>query len=450
MMKKAAGLALALMMALPLSAGAADFANRLGASYSDVSVRGTVLKGGRLVDFGREVWGHGMTVEVQHGQGEETWYLHIQDLSRERGKNFFHDVTLARKEMKWNISPLPENPDTTFPASYTGMDLWYPLPKDLVDAMSAFPKDWKLTARKEDGNNFGHDFKNLAGKVSLMDKEPGALPNYGPAYSVYFPGEGPEEVQQAFLYHLNDRDEKGNPISYDGYYRYYQREEPYAAEFIYDYYGSTYNGYVSFYPENGGTWVDLDFWQNHVYRNSTGFGGYYYSSTVLTGVKDEFVNQGYRAVEEAYYDLENHPDYGIELEGGFNKSHPKVKSVDTAAHPELSAVQKGDWILSINGADVSSMNYLARYALDYAAPGSVLHITLKNDKTGEYTVDAKAVMKERRRPDGSSYKEQLEKDGLRSKGTPAQLAPWVPYHETFAPWDGEGHVMAPEFRGLVT
>lgn len=77
MMKKAAGLALALMMALPLSAGAADFANRLGASYSDVSVRGTVLKGGRLVDFGREVWGHGMTVEVQHGQGEETWYLHI-------------------------------------------------------------------------------------------------------------------------------------------------------------------------------------------------------------------------------------------------------------------------------------------------------------------------------------------------------------------------------------
>lgn len=212
MMKKAAGLALALMMALPLSAGAADFANRLGASYSDVSVRGTVLKGGRLVDFGREVWGHGMTVEVQHGQGEETWYLHIQDLSRERGKNFFHDVTLARKEKKWNISPLPENPDTTFPASYTGMDLWYPLPKDLVDAMSAFPKDWKLTARKEDGKNFGHDFKNLAGKVSLMDKEPGALPNYGPAYSVYFPGEGPEEVQQAFLYHLNDRDEKEIPF----------------------------------------------------------------------------------------------------------------------------------------------------------------------------------------------------------------------------------------------
>lgn len=444
-----AGLVLAAVLAAPFTAGAAYFGNRLGTSNSEVSLRGTALKDGKLVDFGREVWGRGMTVEVQHVQGEEAWYLHIQDLSRERGKNFFSDITLAQKERKWNLSPLPENPDSTFPSKYAGLDLWYVMPKDLVDTMMAFPRNWKLTARKEDGKNFGHDFKNLAGKVSLMGKELGTVPNYGPACSVYFPGETPRSVQQAFLYHLNDRDEKGNPISYDGYYRYYEEENPYAAEFIYDYYGNQYNGYVAFHPENGGTWVDMDFWNYHTYRSKTGFGGYYYSSTIQTDVKDEFVNQGFQAVEEAYYDLENHPDYGIELEGGFNKSHPKVKSVDRDHHPELSAVQKGDWILSIDGVDVTAVNYLARYALDYAGPDDILHITLKNDKTGEYTVDAKAVMKERRKTPDFSYEPQLAKDGLMKEGNPAQLAPWVPRHEVFAPWDGEGHIMAPAFRNLV-
>lgn len=444
-----ASLVLVAILAVPFTAGAAYFGNRLGASNSEVSLRGTALKDGKLVDFGREVWGRGMTVEVQHVQGEEAWYLHIQDLSRERGKNFFSDITLTQKERKWNFSPLPENPDSTFPSKYAGLDLWYVMPKDLVDTMMAFPRNWKLTARKEDGKNFGHDFKNLAGKVSLMGKEPGTVPNYGPACSVYFPGETPRSVQQAFLYHLNDRDEKGNPISYDGYYRYYEEENPYAAEFIYDYYGSQYNGYVAFHPENGGTWVDMDFWYYHTYRSKTGFGGYYYSSTIQTDVKDEFVNQGFQAVEEAYYDLENHPDYGIELEGGFNKSHPKVKSVDRDHHPELSTVQKGDWILSIDGVDVTAVNYLARYALDYARPDDILHITLKNDKTGEYTVDAKAVIKERRKTPDFSYELQLAKDGLMKEGNPAQLAPWVPRHEVFAPWDGEDHIMAPAFRNLV-
>lgn len=65
MMKRAiAGLVLAALLAAPLTVGAAYFGNRLGASNSDGSVRGTALKGGRLVDFGREVWGRGMTAEV--------------------------------------------------------------------------------------------------------------------------------------------------------------------------------------------------------------------------------------------------------------------------------------------------------------------------------------------------------------------------------------------------
>lgn len=186
-----AGLVLAAVLTAPFTAGAAYFGNRLGTSNSEVSLRGTALKDGKLVDFGREVWGRGMTVEVQHVQGEEAWYLHIQDLSRERGKNFFSDITLAQKERKWNLSPLPENPDSTFPSKYAGLDLWYVMPKDLVDTMMASPRNWKLTARKENGKNFGHDFKNLAGKVSLMGKEPGTVPNYGPACSVYFSGETP-------------------------------------------------------------------------------------------------------------------------------------------------------------------------------------------------------------------------------------------------------------------
>lgn len=58
-------------------------------------------------------------------------------------------------------------------------------------------------------------------------------------------------------------------------------------------------------------------------------------------------------------------------------------------------------------------------------------------------------MKERRKTPDFSYKPQLAKDGLMKEGNPAQLAPWVPRHEVFAPWDGEGHIMAPAFRNLV-
>lgn len=64
--------------------------------------------------------------------------------------------------------------------------------------MMASPRNWKLTARKEDGKNFGHDFKNLAGKVSLMGKEPGTVPNYGPACSVYFPEKRPGQCSRLF------------------------------------------------------------------------------------------------------------------------------------------------------------------------------------------------------------------------------------------------------------
>lgn len=444
-----AGMILASMLALcPLGANAANLGNRLGASYSETSVQGTVLKGEKLVDFGREIWGHGMTAEVQHGQGEEGWYLYLQDLTRVKGKDSFQEVTLNHKEQSWVLSPLAKNPDSTA-SSYSGLDQWYLLPADLVTAMSTDPGNWKLSARKDDGKMFGHDFKNVAGKVSFMVKEPGTAPNYGPACSVYFAGETPEQVQQAFLYHLNDRDEKGKPISYGGYYRYYQSENPWAAEFFNEYYGSEYTGYVSFRPDQGGSWADLDFWNYHTYQSKNGFGGYYSSSSVSTSVKDEFVNQGYKAVEEAYYDLENYTDYGIQLDGGFYKSHPKVKSVDRKNHPELSAVQEGDWILSINGADVTAANYLAKYAMDYAKPGTILHMTLKNDKTGDYTVNASAVMKERRKGPDFPYKSFLEKDGLMKKGVPVQLAPWIPFHEVFAPWDGEDHVMAPVFSNLV-
>ena len=72
-----ASLVLAVVLAAPFTVGAAYFGNRLGASNSEVSLRGTALKDGKLVDFGREVWGRGMTVEVQHVQGEEAWCLHI-------------------------------------------------------------------------------------------------------------------------------------------------------------------------------------------------------------------------------------------------------------------------------------------------------------------------------------------------------------------------------------
>ena len=427
---------------------AAFFESRLGVSYGDNSVRGTVNKEGKLADFEREVWGHHMAVEVQHLQGEENWYLHIQDPTRDRGKDMFGDVTLQQKDKSWPLAVMTPDPDGTLPPSFEGMDHWYLLPQELVDAMAASPKGWKLSALKEDGKKMTHDFNNVAGKVSLMAKEPGIKASYGPNYSVYFEGVSPEEVQQAFLYHLNVRDTKGEAVSMDGYYRYTQSESPYTVSFTYDYYGSAYSGYVSFYPASGGTFLDMDFWHYFTYRNSNGFGGYYYMSDIRTDVKDEFVNRGFQAVEDAYYDLLPHPDYGIVLAGGFNKSNPKVDSVDTANHPELAAVSKGDWLLSINGMDVTSVNYMAQYALDYAAPGEVLHMTFKNDKTGEYSADVTPVMKERRKAADFSYKDTLDKEGLRLDGIPEQWGTWLPVHEVFAPWNGGGHVSSPYFDAL--
>ena len=140
--------------------------------------------------------------------------------------------------------------------------------------------------------------------------------------------------------------------------------------------GQSGHGLATFKEVAGGVWMDMDFW-------SIGYTQYgYYCSTL---VDDEVKNIGMEAAAMTYRHLVPFADYGIALNGGYNKSNPTIDTVDLTKHPELAAVQHGDKVLAINGIDLkASKNYSVEYMLTY---GNVpLSITLQRKDNPPYTV----------------------------------------------------------------
>lgn len=96
----------------------------------------------------------------------------------------------------------------------------------------------------------------------------------------------------------------------------------------------------------------------------------------------------------------DHCDYGLTLNGGSNKSPITIDTIDTANHPELSAVGHSDRLLSINGYDLEKgKNLEAQYMLDYG--DEPLEMVLrKKDSNVTYKVTALPIKKPALHPDG--------------------------------------------------
>lgn len=422
------------------------FLDRDGSGSSYNYLRGQALVGNEKVEFAREMWETYVNVEVQHILGDkDAWFLHIQDTTADKRKVSFSDVTILQKEKSYVLTPLKDIPQGN-PMWKDTEDLWYEMPQELVRMIAASPNGWKLQATQKNGKIFKHTFKNLAEKLVILVQEPATSALYGSMYSVFFPGKDAKEVRNAFLYNINVRDEHEKiTASLDSYCWYCVGQDIDNAEFSGNAEDGTYSGYTAFRTTSQGTWVDLDFWHNYYTASSNGFGGKIYTPQTNSNIKDYFVNNALRAVQKSYQDIETHPDYGITLAGGFSKSNPKVETVDVENHPELAKVAPGDWILSINGIDVTGKNYYASYALDFAPANTTLHITFKNDMTGEYTVDAVPIMKNRNKPDDFPFADYVcKKEGLEEKGIPSEGLLLIPIKEVFDPYGGdEAHIHSP-------
>lgn len=94
---------------------------------------------------------------------------------------------------------------------------------------------------------------------------------------------------------------------------------------------------------------------------------------------------------------------------------------------------------------MTGKNYYASYALDFAPANTTLHITFKNDMTGEYTVDAVPIMKNRNKSDDFPFADYVcKKEGLEEKGIPSEGLLLIPIKEVFDPYGGdEAHIHSP-------
>lgn len=166
---------------------------------------------------------------------------------------------------------------------------------------------------------------------------------------------------------------------------------------------------------------------------------------------NESVVHGFRTVQQAYYALEDHTDYGIVLQNSDKITIPKVESVDAEAHSELAVVAKDDVILSINDVDVSKKNYQAQYALDFARLDETLWIRLRNKEKGEYLIAAHPVTAAQQDPDALTYgKFTMEEDPYFTEQRPRQISGRVPTYEIFDPLgDPSPHIMAPAWMHLA-
>lgn len=413
---------------------------------------GKAQRGNDFIDFHREIWKSTIDVEVQHVLSTNTWYLRISDTDKKDPKVSFKTITLLQNDKSFVLQPETDIP-TSSSKWIDSSDLWYKLSPDIIEALSSNTKGWKLEAALDNGKQFKHNLNDLANGIAGLVHHPENFLPYGPSFSYYFPGKSAKDVRAAFLYNLVERDENSkvtDAMDLDGYcigkdldnasfYRGYSDD-------------NTNHGYAAFKEAAGGTWVDLDFL---TYRIIAVKNGYFtsYTNVVDNRVKDSFVNNAIHSVQKSYYEMEEHPDYGITLAGGLTKNNPKVESVDIDNHPELANVSKGDWILTINDCDVTGKNYYVQYAFDFAPANTVLHIKFKNDKTGEYTVDVKPIMKPQEKPNDFSYASYIlpqKKNKNFTEGTAYVGVGAIPEIEVFDPYSTEeNHIISPRIHAIA-
>lgn len=389
-----------------------------------------------------------IVIELQHVEGEnDAWYLHLHDISSKRDKMPLTDLTIFQKSNKDNsfiLTPLTDVPDLGTMWKDNN-DQWYKVPYQIIHTMAQSPKGWQLKATKPNGKTYKNDINDLTEMVVSLDMNPNVSVSYGPMYSTFFPEQSAEDVKKAFIYHLAGESSSPHWITDfcvgDGtdHMEYYENR------------GDMVNmAYVAFRHMDKGTWVDVDFWQESCTVRNTQYGPSV-TTYLFPRTKDYFLNSTIDVINNAYNDMEEHPDYGIALSGGHSKNNPKVESVDVENHPELKAVTPGDWILSINGVDVTGKNYYVHYALSYAPANNPLHIKFKNDKSGEYELDVTPIMKPRDKAEDFDYTKDYKGKEIKVRvGVPYEANRVILEKEVFNPYAStNNHLISPRFHELA-
>lgn len=350
---------------------------------------GTIIQEGRTMDMKRHTIiryvGSGVVAagyaDVIHDKegGRDDWVLRISDEGTVVKASFLFDKTEVP------LTPMPGN----------GRSFWFKInPSEILAHKGSHSQTLLLDNQK--GNKIDRrkvPAKDLADFIENQSQETAPVskpdPTYGPSYSVFYPGVDAKRLRQAMAYYLNQPEEPGDSYLYRKGPTFYCLPENMPLMICDE---AMAKGFclVDFAEIPGkGTWADLS-WARQP--------------------EDVEINVGIFAAAKAYRDLVDHCDYGLTLNGGPNKSPITIDTIDTAAHPELSAVGHSDRLLSINGYDLENgKNLEAQYMLDYGDEPLDL-VLQKKDSNATYTVTVLPIKKPALHP-GGDYTGALAKQG---------------------------------------
>ena len=338
---------------------------------------GTVVQKGRSMDMKRHTIiryvGSGVVAagyaDVIHDRGTDDWVLRISDEGTVVKASFLFDKTEVP------LTPVPGN----------GRSFWFKIdPAEILAHKGSHSQTLLLDNQK--GNKVDRRKVPTKELIAFIESRSQAAadgsqanPTYGPSYSVFYPGVDAKRLRDAIAYYLNQPEEPGDPHLYRKGPTFYCLPENWPLMVCDE---AMANGFclVDFAEIPGkGTWADLS-WAGRP--------------------EDVEINVGIFAAAKAYRDLVDHYDYGLTLNGGPNKSTITIDTIDTANHPELSAISHSDRLLSINGYDLENgKNLEAQYMLDYG--NEPLDMVLqKKDATITYKVTALPIKKPALHPDG--------------------------------------------------
>lgn len=387
---------------------------------------GTVVQSERTMDMKRHTIiryvGSGVVAagyaDVIHdrGDGSNDWYLRISDEGTAVKASFLFDKTEVP------LTPVPGN----------GRSFWFKIdPAEILAHKGSHSQTLLLENQK--GNKMDRQKVPAKELIAFIESRSQAAadasqsdPTYGPSYSVFYPGVDDKRLRDAMAYYLNQPEEPGDPWLYRKGPTFYCLPENWPLMVCDE---AMANGFclVDFAEIPGkGTWADLS-WAGRP--------------------EDVEINVGILAAAKAYRDLVDHYDYGLTLNGGPNKSPITIDTVDTANHPELSAISHSDRLLSINGYDLEhGKNLEAQYMLDYG--DEPLDMVLqKKDATVTYKVTALPIKKPALHPDGDYAGALAKQNHLQMKEKDMyDFLPllFFPAQEVFSPESpGYEHIASP-------
>lgn len=355
---------------------------------------GTIIQEGRAMDMkrhtiiryvGSSVVAAGYA-DVIHdrGAGSDGWTLRISDEGNAVKASFLFDKTEVP------LTPVPGN----------GRSFWFKInPAEILAHKDSHSQT--LLLDNQEGNKTVRrkvPAKDLADFIEAQAEGTSSAsapnPTYGPSYSIFYPGVPAKKLRNAMAYYLNQPEEPGDPHLYRKGPVFYCLPENFPL-MISDQAMARGFCLVDFAEIPGkGTWADL---------------------TWAGQPENVEINAGIFAAAKAYRNLVDHCDYGLTLNGGPNKSPITIDTIDTANHPELSAVGHSDRLLSINGYDLEKgKNLEAQYMLDYG--DEPLEMVLrKKDSNATYKVTALPIKKPALHPDGDYTGALAKQDHLQMK-----------------------------------